>query len=140
VKPRRWQSAIAVVAALSLFTAVLGSWILQSRLAATALMQPASSQGTPGVGTDMGQVQLGHASAPTTHAAFKSPGIKRDRPPNWARLTPQSVWAALPVLWWLRPKIMAAWEFQPAGTHRGASMAAALGVRHILTRLCVARH
>src|SRR5262249_37495446 len=129
------------VAALSLFVAVLGSWTLQSRLAATALMpRTASSHNTPAVGPDIGKVQLRHASAPTIRPPFKSPGIKRDRPPSWARLTPQSVWAALPVLSSLRPKIMAAWEFQPGDTHRGASIAAVLGVRDILTQLCVARH
>lgn len=140
VKPRRWHSAIAIVVALSLFAAVLGCWSLQSRLAAAAMSRPpASSQGTPGVGIDIGQVHFGHGSSPTNQKPFKSAGIKRDRPPAWARLTPQSVWAAWPVPWSLRPTILAALGFQPGDAHSGASVAAALGVEDILTQLCVAR-
>jgi hypothetical protein len=140
VNPRRWRSAIAIVAALSLFAAALGCWSLQSRLAAAAMLRPpASSQGTPGVGMDIGQVHFGHSSSPTSRKPFKSAGMKRDRPPTWARLTPQSVWAASPVLWSLRPTILAALGFQPGDAHFGASVAAALCVRDILTQLCVDR-
>jgi hypothetical protein len=149
VNPRRWRAAIAVVAALSLFTAVLGCWSLQSRLAAAAAQRPAASaQGTLDscqVKFDAGSqrsTHVGHGpscgAGLTKHTAFKSAGMKRDRPPSWARLSPQSVWAQLPIAWSLRPITLATLGFHPDDTHSGVPVAA-LAVPDILTQFCVDR-
>jgi hypothetical protein len=132
-KPRRWHSAIAIVAGLSLFAAVFGCWVVQAGLAAAAQPQPpASSQGVPDVGIDIGQVHSDHGSSPTNQKKpFKSAGIKRDRPHSRSRLARPLVCSP-----WL--VALTALGFQSDEAH-SAVPAAALANRDILTRLCVAR-
>ena len=156
-KSQRWQPAIAIAAALSLFVALIAGSALRPRFSAAALPEPAAwSHGTP----DVGQVQihagsqpasqLGRGSlsgsswaysqgvSPTNKKPFHSMWMTHDRPPTWARLTRQSVWAPLPMVWSLRPIILAALDLRPGDAHRSAS-SAALGDHDILTELCVAR-
>jgi hypothetical protein len=139
-QPRRWQSAIAIVAGLSLFAAVIAGWAERSQLAVAALLQPAaSSQATLDVGVNVGQVQFGDGSRPTSHLdRGSSPTnqqpykrgvwMTRDRPPTWAHSAPQLVRSPWPVS-------LVASGFQPGHVHSGAPLAD----QDILTQLCVAR-
>jgi hypothetical protein len=133
-KTRRWQSAIAIFAGLSLFAAVFGCWALQGGLAAATQPQPpVSSQGFLDVGIDVGQTHSDHGSSPTNEKKpFKSPGIKRDRPPTRVRLARQLVWSPWPVA-----LTTLGFQSDDAGS---AVPAAAFANRDVLTQLCVARH
>jgi hypothetical protein len=137
---------IAVVAALSLFVALIAGSSLRPQLGAAALPEPAAwTQGTQGVQAHASQVQLHAAAQPISHLnrgfspgatpankkPFHSMWMTRDRPTGWTRLSPQSVWLALPALF-------AASAFQPNGAHWVASPAAPVN-RDMLTQLCVAR-
>lgn len=144
-KPRRWQSAIAIVAALSLFAAVTAGWALRSGLAAAAVLQPAAwSQGNSDIGVDVGHLQFAHDSQPTNHLdhgssptrqkPFRNAWMTRDRPPTRTGSAPQSVWSPLPV----SSTRWAPLGFQ-LGEARSRAPAAALADQDILTRLCVAR-
>ncbi|MCV7050565.1 hypothetical protein H7H82_08145 [Mycobacterium heidelbergense] len=143
---RRWQLTVAIVAALSLFVALIAGSSLRPQFAAAALPEPAAwTHATHGVQADASQVRrhaavqlvshLGHgfspASAPTDKKPFHSTWMTRDLPVSWAHLSPQSGWSALPASF-------AAPEFQPAGAHRVAS-AAAPANRDTSTQLCVIR-
>jgi hypothetical protein len=139
---RRWQSAIAIVAALSLFAVIITGWASRgSPVAGVAVPQPAAlSQGTH-TGVNVGHVQLGdrshstsylgHGVSPTHQKPTKHAWMTRDRPPTWTRLSPQSVRSPLPASF-------ATSGLQPSG---GKAVAAAAGPadQDILAQLCVAR-
>lgn len=144
-KTRRWHSAVALVAGISLFVALITGSALRPQLAATALPEPASwSQGAPDVGAHADQPLHGRSptvshlahhtswgAAPTNKKPFRSMWMTKARPSTWTRLSPQSVRSSL-------PDSVAALKFQPRGApYPGA---ADIGAdRDILTRLCVAR-
>lgn len=143
-RTRRGQSAIAIVAALSLFVALIAGSSLRPQLAAAALPEPAVwTHGTEGVHAHASQVQLHGAAQPisrlgqgfspgsTNKKPFHSMWMTRDRPTGWADLSPRSGWLALPASF-------AASEFQSGGAHWAASAAAPVD-RDILTRLGVLR-
>jgi len=147
---RRWQLATAIVAALSLFIAVIAGSALRPKFGAAAVPEPpAWSQGTldenAHAGSSVGRVHL-HAgsqfashfchaslsgSAPTDKKPFLSMWITRGRPLTWARLSPNSLLSPLPASF-------ATMQFAPAGFH-SAAPAAAPGDHDILTQFCVAR-
>jgi hypothetical protein len=163
VPPRRWQSAIAIIATLSLFFALIAGWALRHALAAAPLPQPAAasqgiSDGISDVGANAGHLQLRqiqlHArsnptsrvahfsslrsstgSSPTNHKPLKGAWMTRDRPQTWAPLAPHWAWTPWVVS-------LATWGAaagaQPADVHSGAP-AAALGDHDVLTQLCVVR-
>jgi len=106
-KTRRWQSAIAIVAALSLFAAVITGWASRgSTVAGLAVPQTAALSQGAHVGVNVGRAQLGdrsqstsnlgHDSSPTHQKPTKNAWMTRDRPPSWTRLEPQSVRSPLP--------------------------------------------
>jgi hypothetical protein len=143
---RRWQLTIAIVAALSLFVALIAGSSLRPQFAAAVLPEPAAwTQATHGVQAHASQVQYYSAAQPVSHLAqgfspastptnkkpFHSTWMTRDRPTSWTHLSPQSGWSALPASF-------AASVFQSGGAHWAAS-AAAPHNRDILTQLCVAR-
>jgi hypothetical protein len=144
-KTRRWQLAIAIVTALSLFTAVTTGWAARGSMHAqvAAPLPAALSQGTH-VGVNVGHAQLSDRSQPTSFLAHgsspmhekpnKTAWMTRDRPPTWTRLSPQSVWSPLPASF---APCELALGFQP-GADSGAP-AAALADQDILGQLCVAR-
>jgi hypothetical protein len=143
---RRWQLTIAIVAALSLFVALIAGSSLRPQFSAAALPEPAAwTHGTDGVHAYAGQVQL-HAGAgpisslehgsspgstPTNKKPFHSTWMTRDRPTSWTHFSPQSGCSALPASF-------AASEFQPGGADWAAS-AAAPDNRDNLTQFCVVR-
>jgi hypothetical protein len=147
---RRWQLATAIVAALSLFVALIAGSALQPKFAAAVLPEPAAwSQETlddgSHAGSGVGRVHL-HAgsqfashfchaslsgSAPTDKKPFSNMLMARGRPLTWARLSPNSVWSLLPASF-------AMVEFAPAGAHFGTP-AAAPGDHDISNQFCVAR-
>ena len=126
-KAPRWQLAIAVVAALSLFTAVTTGWALRgSTLAQIAGPLPTAWQATHAAA---------HSSSPTHQMPTKHTWIARERPQSWTPLSPQSDWSALPASFapqW--PAVAAA----PDGTHSRAPAATPSG-RDISTNLCIDR-
>jgi hypothetical protein len=137
---------IAIVAALSLFVALIAGSSLRPRLAAAALPEPAAwTHGTQSVQAHANQMQhhagaqqishRGHGfspgSTPTNKKPFHSMWMTRDWPTSWTHLSPESGWAALPASF-------AASEFQPGGAH-WAAPAAAPANRDVLTQRCVAR-
>ncbi|HTY29858.1 hypothetical protein [Mycobacterium sp.] len=131
---RRWQSAIAIVAAFGAFVALVAGSALRPPFAAAAPPEPAAwSQGSPDVGAPAGQLQLraSRHSAPTNGKPFHSIWMTKDRPPAWSRLSPQSVGSPLPVSF-------SGLGFQPSGASPRAP-AAVRPDRDILTRFCVAR-
>jgi hypothetical protein len=141
---RRWQLTIALVAALSLFAALIAGSSLRPQLAAAALPEPAAwTHGSHGVQAHTSQMQLHAAAQPVSHLdhafspgstptnkkPFHSMWMTRDLPTGWTRLSPQSGWLPLPASF-------AASEFQPGGAHWAAS---APVNRDMLTQLCVVR-
>ncbi len=145
-RTRRWQSAIASVAAFSLFVALVAGSALRPQFAAAALPEPAAwSQRSPDVGAHADQVRLrariqtisllAHGTtrdaAPTNKKPFHSMWMTKQRPTTWSRSSPQSVRSAVPVSF-------VAWEFQPGGAEPRAP-AAVPPDRDVLTQFCVAR-
>jgi hypothetical protein len=133
-KTRRWQSAIAVVAALSLFAAITTGWASRaSALAGTAPPQPAASaQAAPHVGA-ASHVAHGFSSSPSPRhqKPAKNASMTPNRRPTWNRMTAQSFKSPL-------PPSFAASGFAPGGAQPGAPPA--IRADHdILTQLCVAR-
>jgi hypothetical protein len=126
-KAPRWQLAIAVLAALSLFIAVTTGWALRaSTLAQTAGPLPAAWQATHAAA---------HGSTPTHQMPATHAWMPRERPQNWAPLSPQSDWTALPASF--APHGPAA-KALPGGTQSRAPAAAPTD-RDILTNLCIDR-
>ena len=145
-KTRRWQSTIAVVAALSLFVAWIAGWSLRPQFAAAELPEPAAwTHGTQSVQAHASHLQLRAAeqsisyrgsaflrgATPTNKKPFHSTWMTCDRPTSWTPLSPQSGWLALPAPF-------AASEFQPRGAHWAEAVAARVN-RDMLTQLCVTR-
>ncbi len=135
-----------MVAALSLFVALIAGSSLRPQFAAAALPEPAAwTHGTSGVHAHANLVQL-HAAAqpisyldnyfsqgstPMNKKPFHSMWMTRDRPTSWPPSSPQSGWLALSAPF-------AASEFQPRGA-QWAEPAAAPVNRDMLTQLCVTR-
>lgn len=145
-RTRRWAVAIAIVAALSLFVALIAGSSLRPQLAAAALPEPAAwaheAQGVQGYAGQLHRYavaqpisRLDHglspASTPTDKKPFHSTWMTRDRPTSWTPLSPQSDWLAL-------PGSFAASEF-PLGDASCAPSEAAPINRNSLTQLCVVR-
>lgn len=141
-KTRRWQSAIAIVAALSLLTAVTTGWASRgTMLAQVASPLPAALSHANHADVNTGHVQpgdrtqpasyLAHGSSPTHQKQTKNAWMTRDRPPTWTRVSPHSTWSLLPASF-------AVSEFQPPGAPCGAPVTDFAG-QDILTQLCVAR-
>jgi hypothetical protein len=136
---------VAIVAAASLFIALIAGSSLRPQFSAAALPEPAAwTHGTYGLQAHASHVQLHAGARPISHLEhgssagatptkkpFHSMWMTRDRPLTWTRLSPNSVWSSLPASF-------AASEFQPNGTHRGEPAAAPVN-RDILTQLCVVR-
>ena len=140
---RRWQMTISIVAALSLFVALIAGSSLRPKFAAAALPEPAAW--THGVQAHASQVQIHPVAQPNSHLEhgalptgtppnkkpFHSMWMTRDVPTSWTHLSPH--WLALPASF-------AVSEFQPGGAHRAASASARAPVdRDTLLQLCVVR-
>jgi hypothetical protein len=142
---RRWQPAIAVVAALSLFISLVAGSSLRPQFSAATLPEPAAwSQVTPDPGGHAAQSRarsespamhhLQHASwgaSPTNKKPFHSMWMTHERPDAGTRLHSPSLWSALPASF-------AHTSFQTGHVHPRAP-AAECGDQDILTLLCVAR-
>ena len=135
-KTRRWQLAIALVVALSLFTAVTTGWALRgSTLAQTAGPLPAAWQLTH-AGANAVHAQPGaQGTSPTHQMPTKHAWMARERPQTWTRLSPPSAWSALPASFAPGGPALGV---PPGGAGRGAPAAAPTD-RDILTQLCVDR-
>jgi len=143
---RRWQLAIAIFAALSVFAAVTTGWASRgSAVAAAAVPQPPALSQATHVGVNAGHVQFAdrphpmsyfvRGFSPTHQKPAKNAWMTRDRPPSWNRLSSQSVWSPLPASFAARGL---ASGFDPGGAQFGAPPTALAG-RNILTQHCVAR-
>jgi hypothetical protein len=124
---RRWRSAIAIVAALSLFGALTTGWAARGSILVTAaLTHPVAVSHSAG---SLDQA-VGHAQpdAPT-QKSIKHAWMTHDRPPTWSPLSPESVRLSLPA------------SFTDSGIRAAQSVAAraAPADRDTLTRLCIAR-
>ncbi len=128
-----------MVAALSLFVALIAGSSLRPQFAAATLPEPAAwTHATPGVRAHPGPVELraaahdfSPASTPTNTKPFHSTWMTRDRPASWTHPSPPSSWSALPASF-------GAPRFQPTGT-RWSTFAAPPPDRDLLIRLCVVR-
>ncbi len=131
--------AIAIVAALSVFVALIAGSSLRPQLSAAALPEPAAwTHADPDVQPYAGPVELhvaahafSPASAPTDKKPFHSMWMTRDRPAQATHLSLQSGWFALPASF-------GASELPTLGVRRAAS-APPPPNRDVLTRLCVVR-
>jgi hypothetical protein len=147
----RWQLAIAIVAALSLFVALIAGSSLRPKFAAAALPEPAAwTHATPGAQAHASQMQLHPVAQPNSHLdqgfsptttppqhkPFHSMWMTRDRPSTWAHLAPQLAWSPWPVS--LSPW-ETAWPVALGSQSGCAQPAAVIAGRDILTQLCVAR-
>lgn len=130
---RGWPSAIAIVAALGVFIALVAGSALRPQYAAASLPEPAAwSSGGPVVGAhaDQGQLRISGPAAPADKKPFVTTWMTKDRPPTPGRLSPPSVGSPLPVSF-------TALGFQPHARPRAPAAVAAYP--DILTRFCVAR-
>jgi hypothetical protein len=140
---RRWQLTIMIVAALSVFIALVAGSSLRPPLGAAALPEPAAwTHPTDAVGTPAGEVQrhgfaqsvshqgqgFSKGSTPTDKKPFRNTWMTKDRPTSWTHWSPQSGFSVLP----------ASFASHPDG-HACPASAAAPDIRDILTQLCVVR-
>jgi hypothetical protein len=147
----RWQLAIAVVAALSLFVALIAGSSLRPKFAAAALPEPAAwTHATPGVHAHASQMQLHSVAQPNSHLdqalspsttppqqkPFHSMWMTRDRPSAWVRTAPQLAWSP----WSVSPSPWeSAWAVALGSQSGCAQPAAVIAGQDILTQLCVLR-
>ena len=141
--------AIAIVAALGVFVALVAGSSLRPQFAASALPEPAAwSSATPGVGAHAGlthapggvsavaqpAMAASRSSTPadtTNKKPFHSMWMTKERPLSWNRLSPQSA---------LSPMPMTSSPFGSAPDDaQSRAPAAILTERDILTHICVAR-
>lgn len=143
---RRWQPAIAVVAAVSLFISLIAGSALRSQFSAATLPEPAAwSQVNPSAGSIAGQsrapgesvaaTHLQHArswgASPMNKKPFHSMWMTHDRPDVWTRMQSQPVRSELPTSF-------AGMGFRSGEVHTSAP-ATECGDHEILTLLCVSR-
>jgi hypothetical protein len=138
---RRWQAAIAVVAAYALFVSLITGSALRSQYSAAAPPEPAAwSQVTPTAGSHTAPAKaltanhFQHASwgaSPTNKKPFHSMWMTHDRPDMWSRMQSVPARFALPISFVSMGFSM--------GQTRSSAPGAAGGDRDILTLLCVAR-
>ncbi len=131
---RRWPSAIAIVAALGVFIALVAGSALRPQYVAASLPEPAAwSSGIPVIDAhaDQGELRISRPAAPTDKKPFHTTWMTKDRPPAPGRLSPPSVGSPPPVSF-------TALGFQPHGA-RPRAPAAVEADPDILTRFCVAR-
>jgi hypothetical protein len=143
---RRWRLTVAIVAALSVFVALIAGSSMRPRFAAAVLPEPAAwTHGAQDIQAHPGHAQR-HAGAqlvsrlaqdfspdyaPTNKKPFHSMWMTKDRPAGWTHVSPQSGWPLLPASF-------AGSEFQPRGARCAAPAAIAVN-QDILTRFCVDR-
>jgi len=146
-RTRRWQSAIAITAAVSLFVALIAGSALRPKFAAATLPEPAMWSAGPLVdGAHAAPLQIHGGfqpasyavrgselgSSPTNKKPFHSMWMTHDRPSIWTRLAPQ------------RPVSLVSVAFssseilRPRGARR-SSLSVRFSGQDILTQLCVAR-
>ncbi|WP_077081791.1 hypothetical protein [Mycobacterium numidiamassiliense] len=126
---RRWQSAIAIAAALGLFTAVVVGWASrETAVAGVALPAPRSHHASEQA--DVASQHL-HSDSPLDHQSTKTAWLTRERPPTWPRLSPVSVWSPLPG--------SLATSGVPPDIARSTAPAAMRANRDTLTQFCIAR-
>jgi hypothetical protein len=130
---RRWQLAIAIIAALGMFVVVVTAWAGRGSVLAPKTPAPsvASAQTNPATLISHTEHGILSSSLPAHQKPTKNGWMTRERPPRWQHLTPNSVWSVLPASF-------AAPGFQPDGAHPGAPPACLAG-RDILTRFCLSR-
>lgn len=123
--PPRSRSAIAIVAAVCMFAAIFGGWLLRVERAT-----PGPSHASPLAVANTDHPQLHHHPSPTSQTAFKSAGIQRNRPPTSFGLIPSLQQWPLPV-----PESASSADLGGARPH---ARAAACSGQDLLTQLCVA--
>lgn len=141
---RRWQSAIAVAAALGVFIALITSSALRPTFSAAAPPEPAAWSAGVGAAAGLTQgsrpariqhaVRASRCGAPandTNKKPFHSAWMTKERPLTWNRMSAQSV--LTPV-----PSSLTPIGFAPARA-RSRAPAAIPSDRDILTQICVAR-
>jgi hypothetical protein len=134
----RWRIAIALAAALCVFTAVVTGWAARgSALAGVALPQLATASHEAQAGpapagehaTEAGHSF--HSDAPLGQKFTKNAWMTRERPPTRPQLAPDAVWSPLPA--------SLAASGVPPGSADPGDPTPALVDRDLLTHLCVAR-
>ena len=132
---RRWRFAIALVAALCVFTAVVTGWAARGSTVAGVALPPLAtvSHAAPVAGERAAPASDSFHSGSSVDQKFaKNAWMTRERPPTWPRLAPEAVWSALPAS-------LATSGVPPGDAHLGTPVPAPVG-RDLLTHLCVARH
>lgn len=143
-KASRWLSLIAIVAAVCLVSALVGSWAVRS--AATTSNSPptvaASDDGAASGVVDLSQLHPADTVPAAGHLDHKGPlssgdksyktaGIKRDRPPNWSRSAPPE--------WWLPTPASLTAPGRQAAVSPARAPARSLSAQELLHQICVAR-
>lgn len=139
---RRWRLAIAVLAALSVFVALVAGSSLRPKFSAAALPEPAAwahvthdarahlgQRQYIAVGRSHGEPERGLVSGavPMHSKTFLSMWMPRAMPTNWVAVSPYSDWSALPA------------SFDAPGGVAGLTAAIAPVSRDTATLLCIVR-
>jgi hypothetical protein len=144
-RTRRWRLTIVIVAALSLFVALVAGSSLRPNFAAAELPEPAAWTGAKHVASHPSQLQLHTAahsisqlkagalpsSMPVKQKPFRGTWMTHDRPTSVIRCAPPSVRLALSASF-------AASGLQPGSADWAASAASSVD-RDTLADLCVIR-
>lgn len=147
---RRWQPAIAIVAALSLFVSLVAGYALRSQFSAASLPEPAAwlhatpnadghvahqPHGANATAAGLGTAHVQHASrgaSPKNKKPFHSTWMTHGRPDTWPRMHTALLWPALP------------FSFADNTFHPDDGDLGPPGIGHrdqdILTLICIARH
>ena len=135
LQTRRWRLAVALVAALGVFTAVVTGWAARGSTAAgVALPPPATASHAAHVErADQHAAPAANfrSAAPLDQKFTKNAWMTRERPPTWPRLAPDAVWSPVPAS-------LATSGVPPGDPHPGTATPALVD-RDLLTHLCVAR-
>ncbi|MGD1254142.1 hypothetical protein ACKUT9_07815 [Mycobacterium seoulense] len=128
-----------MLAALSLFAAAFGFWASQ---VGSAPGPPQQVVSTVAAAPGTGPLQSTKAPAPQSHddmgstlnddKAFRSAGLKRDRPTTFALSAPR--WS-----WTLSSLAPATGAYRPVDARRSCAPSTVLADRDLLTTLCVSR-
>jgi hypothetical protein len=127
-KTRRWQPAVAVVAALGLFTALIAGSSLRPQFSAPALPEPVAWSHAA---AHVDQPTSKPVNKPVNKKPFHSMWMTQDRPQTWTRWSAQSARS-------LSTASFAPSVFAPGGA-RSRSPAYFPDGQHLLTLLGVTR-
>jgi hypothetical protein len=127
---RGWRGAVAAVAVLAFFAAVVVGWSSCGTAVAGLALPQAATSSHEGGERAAAPSQHFRSDSPVDHPSVKNAWMTRERPPSWPRLAPVAVWSL--------PNSLAAAGVPPDVIHSTAP-AAKRANRDTLTQFCIAR-